>query len=122
MPMPLWWGQVNKYLFNPRELRKGERPVLEHIGRSSGTKFQTPLDAHKVDGGYVFILVYGPESDWVQNILSSGSALLKKDGEQVDLTFPRLMKGTEAWPLLGADADRPPGFLKVDDFLFMAPS
>lgn len=122
MPMPLWWGHVNKRIFNPRELRKGERPVLEHIGRSSGRKFQTPLDAHKVEGGYVFILVYGPESDWVQNILSSGSAQLKKDGEQVHLTDPRLMKGTEAWPLLGADTDRPPGFMKVDDFLFMTPT
>lgn len=24
MPMPLWWGQINKRVFNPRGLRNGK--------------------------------------------------------------------------------------------------
>ncbi len=45
MPMPLWFGQINKRVFNKMELKKGTRPVLTHVGRSSGTTYQTPLEA-----------------------------------------------------------------------------
>lgn len=50
-------------------MRRGARPVLTHVGRTSGKTYRTPLDAHRVEGGYVFILVYGPRSDWVRNVL-----------------------------------------------------
>ena len=119
MPMPLWWGHINKRIFNPREIRKGERPVILHTGRTSGRTFETPLDAHPVDGGYVFILVYGPKSDWVQNIMSAGKAELRANGSTIQLTNPRLISESEAWGLLGEDVARPPGFLKVTDFLRM---
>lgn len=51
MPVPEVAGQVNKRVFNPLELRLGVRPVLTHVGRTSGTTYRTPLDAHPVDGG-----------------------------------------------------------------------
>ncbi len=73
MPMPLWFGQINKRVFNKMELKRGVRPVLTHVGRSSGKVYRTPLDAHPVDGGYLFILVYGSGSDWVQNALAAGT-------------------------------------------------
>ena len=72
MPMPLWWGKVNKRVFNPIELRRGKRPTLTHIGRKSGKEYVTPLDAHEIDDGFLFVLVYGSQCDWVQNILASG--------------------------------------------------
>ncbi|GAB1511362.1 PNPOx family protein [Actinophytocola sp. KF-1] len=46
----------------------GKRPVLTHVGRRSGRTYRTPLDAHPVEGGYVFVLVYGPGSDWARNV------------------------------------------------------
>jgi hypothetical protein len=52
MPYPRWLAKVNKRVFNPREVRKGERPVAIHVGRSSGTVHQTPLDAHHDEGSY----------------------------------------------------------------------
>lgn len=64
MPMPKWLTHVNKRVFNPGAIARGKRPVLTHIGRTSGTTYRTPLDAHPVDGGYLFILVYGSRSDW----------------------------------------------------------
>ncbi|MGI9610722.1 MAG: nitroreductase family deazaflavin-dependent oxidoreductase, partial [Acidimicrobiia bacterium] len=77
MPMPTWVAHINKRVFNKREIRKGKRPVITHVGRKSGTVFHTPLDAHQVEGGYVFILVYGSDSDWVRNVLAAGTATLK---------------------------------------------
>ena len=118
MPMPLWWGHVNKRIFNPRELKKGTRPTLTHVGRSSGKEYVTPLDALPVDGGYMFILVYGSKSDWVQNIRASGTATLSKDGDLFDLSNPRVVNGDVAWPMLGED-NKPPGFLRIDEILWM---
>jgi deazaflavin-dependent oxidoreductase (nitroreductase family) len=118
MPMPRWWGQINKRVFNPRELRKGERPVLTHVGRSSGTAYRTPLDAHAVDGGYVFVLVYGSGSDWVRNVLAAGRAHLAIDGRELDLTAPRLVDEAEAWQAIPEDK-RPPRILRIGEYLRM---
>ena len=119
MPMPLWWGHINKRVFNPIELRRGKRPTLTHIGRTSGKEYVTPLDAHEVDGGYLFILVYGSKSDWVQNIMASGKATLKKDGKTIELGSPKVINGDEAWPLLGEGVSVP-GMLNIDEFLQMS--
>lgn len=119
MPMPLWWGKINKRVFNPRALESGKWEVITHTGRSSGRVYRTPLDAHEVDGTFVFILVYGSRSDWVQNILASGSATLEVGGEVVELTSPRLIDENTAWGLLEGLAEPPPAFLRVNEFLQM---
>jgi hypothetical protein len=77
MPYPRWLAKINKHLFNPREIRKGKRPVVIHVGRSTGTVYQTPLDAHPAKRGYVLVVRYGPDSDWVRNILAAGTAILR---------------------------------------------
>jgi len=119
MPMPLFWGKINKRVFNPRALTNGRWKILNHVGRSSGRLYRTPLDAYQVDDTYVFILVYGSRSDWVQNIMAEGTANLEAHGEMVDLVSPRLIPYDEAWSLLDGIAKRPPGFLRVDEFLQM---
>lgn len=119
MPMPLWWGHVNKRVFNNREIEKGVRPVITHVGRSSGKTYHTPLDAHRVEDGYIFILVYGSECDWVTNIMASGSATLHKDGETIDLASPRVITKEAAWQQLSDTVKRPPRFLNVNEFLHM---
>ncbi|WP_188194753.1 nitroreductase family deazaflavin-dependent oxidoreductase [Nonomuraea sp. SYSU D8015] len=119
MPMPRWLGHVNKRVFNPRAIAGGRRPVLIHAGRISGTTYRTPLDAHPVDGGYLFILVYGSRSDWVQNILAAGGARLRVDGKEVELAAPRLVGEDEAFQALPAEVARPPKLLRITEFLRM---
>lgn len=117
--MPRWWTRINKRVFNPAELRRGTRPVLTHLGRVSGATHRTPLDAHPVDGGYVFVLVYGSRSDWVRNILAAGHARLTIDGQDIELTAPRLIASQEAWQSIDDGVKRPPGFLRIDEYLRM---
>ena len=119
MPMPLWVGRVNKRVFNPRELRKGKRPVISHVGRSSGKAYRTPLDAHPVDGGYIFVLMYGSRSDWVRNVLASGTAQLRVDGEDHDLVEPRVVTKDEAFQALPSTVKPPPDRLNVNEYLWM---
>jgi deazaflavin-dependent oxidoreductase (nitroreductase family) len=119
MPMPRWWGQVNKRVFNPRAVAGGSWPVLTHVGRTSGTSYRTPLDAHAVDGGYLFVLVYGSGSDWVRNVLAAGHARLRIEGEEVALTAPRLVGEAEAFSALADEVRRPPRLLRITEFLRM---
>lgn len=110
---------MNKRVFNPRELRRGVRPVLSHVGRSSGTVYRTPLEALPVDGGYLFVLVYGSKSDWVRNVLAAGHARLTIEGRDFELVAPRLLAGEEASRALGKDAKRPPAVLNITEYLRM---
>ncbi len=119
MPMPLWFGQVNKRIFNKLELKKGLRPVLIHTGRTSKRRYETPLDAHRVAHGFVFILVYGSESDWVKNVLVAGSAQLRFEGVELALAEPTLIDEEAAWAMMPASAKRPPEFLHISEYLFM---
>ena len=117
MPMPLWWGQINKRLFNPRALENGKWKVINHVGRSSDRLYRTPLDGFEVDDTYLFILVYGSKSDWVQNTLASGEATLETVDEVLDLTSPRILPSETAWKILGEKPKT--AFVKVDEYLQM---
>lgn len=117
MPMPLWWGQINKRLFNPRALENGKWEVINHVGRSSGCHYRTPLDGFEVDDTYLFILVYGSRSDWVQNILARGETTLETGDEVVGLTSPRILPAERAWEILGEKPNT--GFVKVNEYLQM---
>jgi deazaflavin-dependent oxidoreductase (nitroreductase family) len=119
VPMPRWWGQINKRVFNPRAIAGGKWPVLTHLGRVSGAMYRTPLDAHPVDGGYLFVLVYGSRSDWVQNVLAAGSARLQLEGRELQLSSPRLVGDEEAFRHLPGVAERPPKLLRITEFLRM---
>ncbi len=119
MPLPRWVARVNRRVFNPREIRKGVRPVLSHVGRRSGASYRTPLDAHPVDGGYIFVLMYGSGSDWVQNVLTAGSARLTAGGEIHELTAPRVIPSDDAWQQLSDTAKPPPSFANVTEYLQM---
>jgi deazaflavin-dependent oxidoreductase (nitroreductase family) len=89
-----------------------------HVGRTSGRSYQTPLDALHIKSGYVLVCRYGPESDWVQNILAAGSATLRVDGQSVSLVSPRLVSLDEALEELTVD-DPPKSFAKAEHFLLM---
>ena len=119
MPFPRWLAKVNRRVFNPIEIRRGVRPVLVHVGRSSGATYRTPLDAHPVPDGYVFVPNYGPRSDWVRNVLAAGSADLAIDGEEIELDLPRMVRKGDVWALLPAGTKTPPGIKEGTELLRM---
>jgi deazaflavin-dependent oxidoreductase (nitroreductase family) len=115
----MWVAQINKRFFNKMELKRGVRPVLTHVGRSSGKTYHTPLDAHRIDNGFIFILNYGSGSDWVQNALAAGTATLNVGGEEFDLVSPKVISKDIAWQLLPSTTKAVPGFLNVTEYLQM---
>jgi len=70
---------------NPRQLRSAGTPgahasVLRHTGRKSGKQYQTPVTARWTADGFVIGLPYGPNTDWLKNVLASGVATLVHNG------------------------------------------
>jgi deazaflavin-dependent oxidoreductase (nitroreductase family) len=119
MPLPRWLAHINKRVFNPMEVRRGARPVLIHTGRSSGKTYRTPLDAHALPDGYLFIPLYGPRTDWVKNVLAAQAARLSIDGHEIELQSPRLVKKKDIWPMVPTTTKSYPGISGESELLRM---
>jgi deazaflavin-dependent oxidoreductase (nitroreductase family) len=119
MPLPRWLAHINKRVFNPMEMRRGARPLLIHTGRSSGKTYRTPLDAHRLPAGYLFIPLYGPRTDWVKNVLAAHAARLCIDGHEIELQSPRLVKKKDIWPMVPTTTKSYPGISSESELLRM---
>jgi deazaflavin-dependent oxidoreductase (nitroreductase family) len=64
--------------------------MVIHRGRRSGRLYQTPVNVFAAKDGYDFALTYGPDTDWVKNVLAAGGCALRTRGHAIRLTSPRL--------------------------------
>jgi deazaflavin-dependent oxidoreductase (nitroreductase family) len=64
--------------------------VVIHTGRKSKRRYETPVNIFRAREGYVIALTYGPESDWVRNVLSAGGCDVITRGRHKRLTSPRI--------------------------------
>ena len=74
--------------------------TLEHTGRKSGRHYRTPLLVFKTRDGFVVLIGYGPESDWLKNVLAGGPTVLHKLGKAIALADPQIVSKAEAAPLI----------------------
>jgi deazaflavin-dependent oxidoreductase (nitroreductase family) len=94
MPIPKAVGRWNKAGLN--RVTKRIAPwmpgfgVVVHRGRRSGKEYQTPVNVFATGEGYVLALTYGPDTDWVKNVVAAGGCELRTGGRVVRLTAPRL--------------------------------
>lgn len=96
MPIPKVVGQWNKAGLN--RITRYAAPwvpgfgVVVHRGRRSGRRYETPVNVFPAAGGFVLALTYGPDTDWVKNVLSAGGCELRTRGQAVQLGSPRLFR------------------------------
>jgi deazaflavin-dependent oxidoreductase (nitroreductase family) len=74
--------------------------TLEHVGRNSGNRYRTPLLVFETQDGYVILIGYGPQSDWLKNVVAGGPTTLHKRTATITLENPQLMAKAEAVPLI----------------------
>lgn len=72
---------------NPRVMEIAGSPgasygVIEHVGRTSGRPYETPVGPSRDGADWVVPVVYGSQSGWVQNLLAAGEGVLRIDGER----------------------------------------
>jgi deazaflavin-dependent oxidoreductase (nitroreductase family) len=75
---------------------------MVHRGRRSGRSYRTPVMPLPLADGYLISLLYGPQRDWVRNVLAAGGGTLIRGGRRVELAGPRLLDAAEAAALLPA--------------------
>src|SRR5262249_11530555 len=94
MPIPKVIGRWNKAGLN--RLTRHIAPwtpgfgVIVHRGRRSGRHYQTPVNVFRSGNGSVIALTYGPQTDWVKNVLAAGGCELRTRGQTVQLGSPHL--------------------------------
>ncbi|MFI9406435.1 nitroreductase family deazaflavin-dependent oxidoreductase [Nocardia sp. NPDC052316] len=100
MPAPRWIARANRVGLN--RITRFIAPwapgwaVVIHRGRKSGQTFRTPLWAFRRDNRYVIALTYGPESDWVRNVLAAGECRLESRRHCYEVANPRVYRDETA--------------------------
>jgi len=92
--LPHWLARVNVRFSNrfmrPITARLPWFVVLEHVGRTSGTVRRTAIMAfHRTPDRWVISLTYGPDVQWLRNVLAAGSCRLLSRGRWIDVVEPR---------------------------------
>lgn len=86
MQAPQWLARFNKYVTNPvQRLWAGWLPgmaVLEHVGRTSGRRYRTPLIVFGTADGIAVLLTYGPNRDWLKNVRAADTAQVLRHGRR----------------------------------------
>ena len=88
--------RLNRSLTNPRVMRTAgtdatQTSVIQHVGRTSGRAYETPVDTIGAETGFLIALPYGTRADWVRNVLASGSATVVTHGQRVDVDRPTIV-------------------------------
>jgi deazaflavin-dependent oxidoreductase (nitroreductase family) len=86
---------MNRACVNPRQTDAGSpgayASLIGHTGRTTGTAYQTPVQAVPTADGFAIALPYGSQSDWLRNVLASGSATIAHEGRTHRVTDPTVV-------------------------------
>lgn len=68
---------VLKHTINPLAIRlarsgRGPFSIVRHVGRRSGTVYETPIVLAEVPQGFVAELTYGEDVSWYRNVVAAG--------------------------------------------------
>jgi deazaflavin-dependent oxidoreductase (nitroreductase family) len=106
MQLPQGLARFNRHVTNPiQRLWAGWAPtfaIVEHVGRRSGKPYRTPVSVFsaEVDGkpGVAILLTYGPDRDWLKNLVAAGGGRMQHYGKTFGLTDPQVVSKAEAAP------------------------
>jgi deazaflavin-dependent oxidoreductase (nitroreductase family) len=91
--------------------------VIRHVGRTTGRAYETPVGAVAIDDGFVIALPYGPNTDWLKNVLASGSAIIVDEGNIYDVDRPELVPMAAAGAYFSPQDQRAHRMFGVDQCL-----
>lgn len=116
--------RLNKRFMNPRQMRTAGQPgayagIVRHVGRTSGTAYETPVGIEETPDGFVIALPYGTSPDWLKNVLAAGSAELVREGSTYPVVEPRVVGPNEALEFFPEGDRRTFRTMHVEEFLVL---
>ena len=90
--------------------------VVVHTGRRSRRQYRTPVNLFRRGNRVTIALTYGPNSDWVRNVLAEGGCTLESQGRTRRISSPRLVHD-ESRRVVPAPVRLILGIVNVSDFL-----
>ncbi len=107
---------------NPLQMRSAGMPgtyasVIRHQGRTTGRTYETPVWAVPTEDGFVIAIVYGAGTDWLKNVLASGTAAIVHQGETYPVDQPELVPMERARAYLPATLQRTHRLVRVERYL-----
>ena len=121
MPLPRGLAEFNRSITNqftrPFATRLSGFAVIHHVGRRSGKKFETPVNAWRHGDSIVVTLTYGSDTDWLKNCKSAGQALFVMSGEEIAVGSPAPLDPAEGQALVPTVVAQILRFINVDEFV-----
>ena len=122
MPIPMAVARFNRSVTNRiTGTIAGWMPgfgIVVHRGRKSGREYRTPINVFHRPGGYAIALTYGPDSQYVRNVLAAGGCVIETRGRRVRLTNARVVHDSRR-RLVPPPVRAILGLLDVDAFLLL---
>jgi deazaflavin-dependent oxidoreductase (nitroreductase family) len=123
MPFPIAITRFNRRVVNPVSRRFAGRvppfAIVVHKGRTSGKEYRTPIMAFRSPDGFAIALTYGPDTDWVRNIVAAGAGTLVYRRAEIPIAEPRFVHKDEVRRLLPGPVRFVLRLARVDDFLLV---
>ncbi len=118
--------RMNRSFFAAEQLKAAGTPgayagVLRHRGRKSGASYATPVSVKRHGDDFVIGMVYGRRTEWVKNVLASGSAVIELDGETYQVDQPQIVPTAEVADAFPSGDQRLNRLLGVDECLRLRP-
>ncbi len=120
VPFPKALAKFNKVFTNRVMIRLSGRPpfgAIRHTGRVSGSEHRIPINVFPAGDDFVFALTYGPDADWVKNVMHAGGVVLEYAGDDIPLVQPRMIPRSEAKSFMPVAVRIMLRLLRVDRFL-----
>jgi len=114
--------RMNRAVMNPQSMKTAGQPgsyagVVRHVGRNSGTLYETPIGPFATDYGFDIALPYGSSPDWLKNVVAAGSAVIVHEGVAYSVDQPELVTAADALDNVPPSEQRSLRAFAVDDFL-----
>jgi deazaflavin-dependent oxidoreductase (nitroreductase family) len=93
--------------------------IVRHVGRRSGTPYETPVGAGATEDGFVIGLPYAIKPDWVKNVLAAGSAVIVHEGHQDEVGDLEVVEAGAAGRYFSPGERRVQRMYGVRDFLLL---
>jgi deazaflavin-dependent oxidoreductase (nitroreductase family) len=93
--------------------------IVRHTGRRTGRTYETPVQPVPTDDGFVLALPYGPNTDWVKNVLAAGSATIVHDGDTYEVVRPEMVPMSDAEALFSPKDQRTHRLFRVEHALLL---